>query len=367
MAISRPAPLYNNKIHFFENYARGPRMLTNAERASINKLKKEIARLDPTGLLLVKNIFPNFKASMPFGIASGAAYGGRFLGMYKELGYGFLTQKTVRDREWEANPMPHSFYLSKGSFGKGFVTSSKPTEMMANSFGMHCLGPKVWEPELAAFKGENHSVPLIISGVITQARSHDEIIGQYVEIGKKAEKIGADAYEINISCPNEMAGNSKDIQDDAAFTGEILEELTRKLGIPILVKIGHRENLETFALVVAPLLSGRGGIVAINSKPAAVRNRNGSYAFGSSRPKAGISYKPLKPYAKDALKQLLKVRKETGYNFKIFSVGGVVTPGDVLERLRMGADAVESAAAAVSRPTFALEVKKRLLQSISKE
>lgn len=355
-------PLYDTKSPFFQNYAKGPRSLSKPESLRIQKLKAEISDLESNGASLKKRIFPNFEVDAPFGIAAGVAYGSRFLSLYESLGYGFLTQKTVRDRRWEGNPMPHIFYLKGGSFEKGFTVSQDPTEMMSNSFGMPCLGPEVWIPELTAFRKENPNVPLIISGVVTLGKTSEEIVSQYVEIGRNVEKIGANAYEVNVSCPNEMQGHSGELQDNLPFIADVLEELNSELRIPVLIKIGYREDLSELVRTAGEILNGKGGIVAVNIKPAIIRNEEGGYAYGEQRPRAGVGYSPINAYALDALNQLLKARQKTGYEFKIFSVGGITRPEDVSKRLKLGADAVEAASGAMSDSSLAFEVRKHLLE-----
>jgi dihydroorotate dehydrogenase len=366
MGAKKPMPLYDITSSFFQNYEKGPRSLSKSESLQVQKLNDEIVRLESGGASTRSRIFPNFEVGTPFGVASGIAYGSKFLSIYKELGYGFLTQKTVRDRRWEGNPMPHVFYLKGGSFEEGFTVSEEPTEMMCNSFGMPSVGPEVWIPELTAFKKANPDVPLIISGVATQAKTSEEMIRQHAEIGRNVEKIGADAYEINVSCPNEMEGHTGELQDNLPFISDVLQELTSKLKIPILAKIGYRENLSEFARTAGKILDGKGGIVAINVKPGIIRNKEGGYAYGEKRPRAGVGYSPINGYALDVLKQLIEVRQESGYDFKIFSVGGIARPEEVSQRLKLGADAVEAASSAMSDPTLALRVRKHLLEQSTK-
>ncbi len=362
MAKIRSNPLYDRSAHFFENYNHGPRELTKGEVDSVKRLKDEIQDLETRGGSLRREIFQGFEVSMPFGIAAGIAYGSQFLALYNQLGYGFLTHKSVRDRRWEGNPMPHLFYLKNGNFEEGFTVSAEPTNMISSSLGMHCLGPEVWQPQMTSFRQANPDIPIILSGVVTQGRTHEEIVGQYVRLGLDAQMLGANAYEFNVSCPNEMQGHSGELQDNRAFLADVLQELNQKLRIPILVKIGHREDLTEFAIAVGRVLDGNGGIVAVNTKSAIIRNPDGSYAFGEERQRAGVSFEPLAQYAIDALRQLIEIRQESGYDFKIFSAGGVTRPNDVSERLNMGADAVESASGAMSDPTLGLEVRRHLLE-----
>jgi len=355
-------PIYDRSIHLFENFEKGPRQLTQTEVGDVERLKREIKELESRGASTKRRILDKFEVSMPFGVSSGPAYGSKYLDIYNRLGYGFLTQKTVRDRKWEGNPMPHTTYLEGGSLEAGFTASQGPTELVANSFGMNSVAPEVWTRDLKSFKEQNPGAVLVMSGVVTQAHQREDAISQYVEIGMKSEEIRADAYEVNVSCPNEMEGRSNELQDDTDFIVDVLGELTSKIKIPIFLKIGHRKDLTEFAKTTGKILDGRGALVAINSISAVIKNPDGSYKFGDKRPKAGVSYLPIADKAKESLAQLVKARQQSGYDFKIFSVGGVAKPEDVLERLRMGADAVESGAGAMTVPTLGLETRKYLLE-----
>lgn len=356
-------PLYDRSVHFFENYEKGPRALTVAEENQIGSLKEQISLLESEGASTEKELFNGFKIRMPLGLAPGPAYGAKFLSLYNKLGYGFLTQKTLRDRRWEANPMLHTTYLKPGgSYEEGFIASDVPTEYVANSFGMHSVAPDVWVPELKALKKEINDTPLIISGVVTQPKKREEAISQYLEIGKKSQETGANAYEVNVSCPNEMEGKSNELQDDTEFLVDLMDELVKKLQIPVILKIGHRTDLVKLSDAVGETLSKNGAICGINSISAVIKNPDGSPTFGEKRPKAGTSYLPVAPAAKDSLAQLVKARRESGFSYKIISVGGIARPEDVLERLKMGADAVESGAAAMTYPMLALDTRKYLLE-----
>ena len=302
-------PLYNRSAHMFKNVEEGPRKLTDSEMHRIEQLKANIRVLEDRGTSLRKKVFDNFEVSVPFGVASGPAYGSKFLGLYTQLGYGFVTQKTVRDRKWEGNPVPNVIYLKGGTFEEGFTISAEPTMMMTNSFGMTSIDPEEWKADLAEFKVRNPGTPLVLSGVGTKATTSKENVDQHVKLGQIAEKIGASAYEVNVSCPNEMEGHSGELQDDLDFMKDVLEQLTATLKIPVLVKIGYRESLPKFVLATGKILDGKGGLVAINTKPAVVRKADGSYAYGESRQRAGINMAPLVPFAKDALKQLVKSKE----------------------------------------------------------
>lgn len=354
--------LYDTSIHFFDNVTRGPRSLTVDELSYIERLKEDIYQLESRGVSLKRELFPGVVVDFPLGIGAGIAYGSKFLDLYRQLGYGFLTQKTVRDGFWKGNPMPHVSYLDEGNYEDGFVATDKPTKLwLSNSFGIHCFGIGNWEPDIGLFVASNPDTPLIVSGVVTLGTDKNEIIRQYAEIGKRAKRVGASAYEINVSCPNEMEGHSGEIQDDAGLVREIVQETKHQSGIPTLVKIGYRPQ-ETLAKFVRHVGDAADGIVAINTMPAIVRKHDASYAYGDRRQRAGVSGEPLKPYAEETLKTLVTLREHFGDHYRIISVGGVTEPLDVKKRRDMGAHAVASAAAAMSYPPFGLETKRYLLE-----
>ena len=354
--------LYDTSIHFFDNVQKGPRFLTADELAYTGRLKDDISRLEEQGLSLRRELLPDVIVDSPLGIGAGIAYGSKFLDLYRQLGYGLLTQKTVRDGFWKGNPTPHIVYLDGGNYEDGFTSTDEPTRLwVSNSFGIHCFGIGNWEPDIGLFVAAHPETPLIVSGVVTLGTDKNEIIRQYAEIGRRVKRVGAAAYEINVSCPNEMEGHSGEIQDDAGLVREIVQETRQQSGLPVLVKIGYRPP-EALAKFVRHVGDAADGIVAINTMPAIVRNHDGNYAYGDRRPRAGVSGDPLKPYAEEALGMLVELRERFGDNYRIISVGGVTEPVDVKKRLDMRADAVESAVAAMSYPPFGLEAKKYLLE-----
>ena len=355
-------PLYDTSIHFFDNVRAGPRSLTVEEVTYIEQLREDINNLESQGVSLRRELFPDVVIQSPLGIPAGIAYGSKFLELYRQLGYGFETQKTVRDGFWKGNPMPHIVYLEEGNYTDGFTATETPNRLLvSNSFGIHCFGTSEWEPDIGLFIVKYPDTPTIVSGVVTLGTDKKEVIRQYSEIGKRAKRIGASAYEVNVSCPNEMEGHSGEIQDDTGLCREIVQETKHQSGLPLLIKIGYRppEILRKFVRHVGDVVDG---IVGINTMPAVVRRRDGSYAYGDRRPRAGVSGERLKPYAEEVLETLLSLRKDFGDSYIIISVGGVTEPSDVSKRLDMGAHAVESAATAMSYPPFGLEVKKHLLE-----
>jgi len=96
--------------------------------------------------------------------------------------------------------------------------------------------------------------------VIVSAGGGDVV--EFREICVRAEEAGADAVELNLSCPH-VKKHGIAIGADPAAVHKIVRELKGALAIPIHVKLGLSDNLEKSA--VAAQDAGADAIVAINT------------------------------------------------------------------------------------------------------
>jgi len=103
-------------------------------------------------------------------------------------------------------------------------------------------------------------------------------------------------------------------------------------------------------------------ISAINTISAEVVGKNGSQALpGRNRLRSGICGASIKWAGLEMAGKLKKARSETGTDFKIIGVGGVVNPEDFKEYIDAGADFVMSATGAMWNPYLAREIKETLI------
>jgi len=153
----------------------------------------------------------------------------------------------------------------------------------------------------------------------------------YLEVAVKAEKAGADAIEINISCPHAEVAS---IGIDKDLTFEIVKFLKKSLNVPLFVKLNPNvTNLSEIAL--AAERGGADGVVAINTLAAMVidvKTKRPILSHGSG----GLSGKAIHPIAVKKVYDLYKILK-----IPIIGCGGADSWEDVVEFFLAGASAVQ--------------------------
>jgi dihydroorotate dehydrogenase len=147
----------------------------------------------------------------------------------------------------------------------------------------------------------------------------------------------ADAFVINISSPNTTG--LRDLfkpQNFEPFLQEILRARNELASAPpLLLKLSpdlEDEDLEN--VVRAAVRLKLDGFIATNTTLA----RTPAMPYPKE---GGVSGKPLAQQSKEVLKKLTSLLGADRVGKLIISVGGVMTPEDVMERLTLGADLVQ--------------------------
>jgi dihydroorotate dehydrogenase (NAD+) catalytic subunit len=173
-------------------------------------------------------------------------------------------------------------------------------------------------------KIKKHNIPLIVSVFGDTNKS-------YLDVAAKAEEAGADAIEINISCPHaevSSIGINKDL------TYNIVKFLKKNITIPLFVKLNPNvTNLTEIALAAEK--GGADGVVAINTITAMkidIYTRRPILSHGSG----GLSGKAIHPIAVKKVYDLYKNLK-----IPIIGCGGIDSWQDVVEFFLAGASAVQ--------------------------
>ena len=152
-----------------------------------------------------------------------------------------------------------------------------------------------------------------------------------MEVALKAEKAGADAIEINISCPHAEVSS---IGTDKDLTYNVISYLKQQLSIPLFAKLNPNvTNLGEIALSAEK--AGVDAVVAINTLEALaidVNTRRPILSHGSG----GLSGKAIHPIAIKKVYDLYKILK-----IPIIGCGGVFKWEDVIEFFLAGATAVQ--------------------------
>ena len=193
-----------------------------------------------------------------------------------------------------------------------------------NAMGLPNPGIKEFEGEIRKLKGSNISV----IGSIFGSNSHE-----FVELGKRMQDCGADALELNMSCPH-AKGYGLEIGSDPELVREITSMVKESTNIPVFVKLSS--NLTDVIEIAKSAEAGKAdGIVAINSvkamkidlelKMPVLANKIGGYS--------GRAIKPI------GVRCVYEIAKNV--DISVMGVGGITTGEDVLEYIMAGASAVQ--------------------------
>jgi len=348
-------------LSFWDNYSKGPRKLTAIEEAEVKELKGAIERREQEAGSHSDAVIFGKRIRNPVGIASGPAPNFKWLEFFSKLGYGILTYKTMRDREWHGHGMPNLLYV-RGNFRTGFVAVDGRTGSITNSLGMPTPKPSVWKQDASRFARSKGDCYFVISVTATvEGGGEEDVLGQFAALAADSKRSGADAVELNLSCPNVLPGEGGETFTDAKLSGRVVDAVRRSIGsgFPIFVKVGY---LSDYRALVDETYDDRVAYVAINSVPGVVRDSLGEALFSDRGGKAGICGAAIREKARDAVSKLARLRRE-GREFPIIGLGGVLGARDALALKRRGASAVECATGALLDPCMGLKISLGLLEA----
>lgn len=348
-------------LSFWDNYSNGPRKLTAEEEANVKELKDLIERTErETGFRSDVVLFGK-RIRCPVGIASGPAPNLKWLAFFSKLGYGILTFKTMRDRKWQGHGMPNLLHV-RGNFRTGFVATDDKTGSITNSLGMPTPKPDVWKQDARRFARSKGDRFFVISVTATVDGGGEEgMLGQFAALAVDSKRLGADAVELNLSCPNVLPGEGGETYTNAKLSGRVVDAVRRSVGssFPIFVKVGY---LCDYRALVDETYDDRVAYVAINSVPGVVRGYLGKALFSDRGGKAGICGAAIREKARDAVSKLAMLRRK-GREFTIIGLGGVLGTQDALVLKKRGATLVECATGALLDPCMGLKISLGLLEA----
>jgi len=156
---------------------------------------------------------------------------------------------------------------------------------------------------------------------------------EFVELGKKMQSYGANALELNMSCPH-AKGYGLEIGSDPRLVKEITSKVKESVEMPIFVKLSS--NVANLGEIAKAAEKGNAdGIVAINTikamkidielKIPVLANKIGGY-----------SGKAIKPIGVRCVYEIAE-----NVDIPIIGVGGITTGEDALEYIMAGASAVQ--------------------------
>ncbi|MFW9937772.1 MAG: dihydroorotate dehydrogenase [Candidatus Thorarchaeota archaeon] len=245
-----------------------------------------------------------------------------------DVGIGAITTKSI-------GPKPRKGYKNPS------IIEVYPDTFL-NSVGLGNPGIDYFVNEIKEMK--KYKFPLIVS-----------IFGEnnetYINVARKAMVAGADAIEINISCPHSKV-SSIGIDKDLTFI--LVSELKKVLSIPLFVKLNPNvTNITEIALAAEK--AGADAVVAINTLSAMIIDINTKRPV-LSHGSGGLSGKSIHPVAIKKVFDLYKILQ-----IPIVGCGGIFTANDVIEFFLAGASAVQIGTALYQGDHIINEINQNLI------
>lgn len=346
------APTYDIHKSWEENYRDGPQF-----SSPIPPLPKER-----------KWKFLGFDLISPLGVAAGPLPNYNWISLYAKLGYGTLEHKTVRTVKHHSHPTPNVLIVDvKGRLdpsnndplvGTTNTNVSLAKLSITNSFGNPCPSPRVWTREVRKeVKAMRPGQLLIVSvyGTHREGMNLKDLAADYAKAALLAKKAGAKAIEINLSCPNVLGDEDPNIYASPTSTSIITRTVKKAIGkTPLILKVGYYDSFRKMVDVLNEIHGVFEAISAINTISKRVVNARGKQAL-PGRDVSGVCGAAIKPFGIATVKNLVRARKKLGLDFAIIGTGGVMTPKDVFDYLKAGAQHVHTATAAMWNPYLAYE------------
>lgn len=347
--------LYNDQLDFEDNKAKGP----FGDFAKVTKPYKNTGK--------PQYDFFGTPVYSPFGIAAGPLPTTPFIKSALDKGFDVVTLKSVRTDIFPLNKFPQVRPVviagdldPSTETGIPVADSYKDRLAVANSFGIPSVMPKEWQPtmrEAFTLPAEGQALLVAFQGT-ARGKGKEDFVQDHVKGVKLIRETGAKVIEINLSCPNE--GESVLACFDTDITERIVKAVRKaNPDLKLIIKLAYFADHKQLKELVKRVGGMLDGISAINTIPAPVVDENGEEAF-PGRPKAGISGAPIKWAGLEMTRLLKQFREELGYDYKIVSMGGVLSAKDFHEYLEAGADIIMSVTGAMWNPELAAEVKKSL-------
>ena len=225
-----------------------------------------------------------------------------------KAGLGAITTKSIGPRPRIGFNNPSIIEVQPGTF--------------INSVGLGNPGIDNFIQEIKDFKKSNF--PLIVS-----VFGHND--KTYLEVANKAEIAGADAIEINISCPHSEVAC---IGIDRALTNNLVSKLKESISIPLFVKLNPNVT-NIVDIAIAAEQGGADALVAINTIEAMTINIDTKRPI-LSHGSGGLSGKAIHHIAIKKVYDLFK-----SVQIPIIGCGGISNWKDVIEFFLAGATAVQ--------------------------
>ena len=234
---------------------------------------------------------------------------GDILKSVADAGAGAVTTKTIFIEQRDGNKSP-----VVAEYGHGLL----------NCIGLPCPGIEESVKEIMLAKAAN--IPLIAS-------VGGKDTNEFIKVAQCCEEAGADALELNFSCPHAEAGLGANIQYNRELAKSVVEAVKKNTSTPIIIKLTAEFKIAEIAKIVeaagADMITcsnsvGPGMLIDVHTGKPVLSNKEG-----------GVSGPAIKPIA---LRAVYQIAKNT--TLPIIGTGGIHSGRDALEFIMAGATAV---------------------------
>ena len=274
----------------------------------------------------------------PIALASGIlGYSPESLQRIAEAGAGAVVTKSVGLEPRMGYPNPTVVQVDCG---------------IINAMGLPNPGMAEYASEIS-FTKTVIKVPLIVSVYGYSAE-------EYAEVAKAAAKAGADAVELNVSCPHVKETGSEIGQNPKLLT-QVVRQVKAATSKPVIVKLSPNVT-DIVELARAATKAGADALTAVNTVRAIAIDAETALPVLSNT-RGGLSGPAIKPIALRAVYDIYEQVKAP-----IFGCGGVTTWQDAVEFLLAGASAVQIGTAIATRnPTVFKTVNRGVTVYLKKK
>jgi dihydroorotate dehydrogenase (NAD+) catalytic subunit len=196
---------------------------------------------------------------------------------------------------------------------------------LINAMGLPNPGIDVFGEEIKFSKTLLH-VPVIVSVFGYSAE-------EYASVAKKAAEAGADAIELNVSCPH-VKQTGAEIGQSPKFLSEVVQQVKAAMNKPLIVKLSPNVTDITI-LAQAAVEAGADALTAVNTLKAIAIDTETQLPI-LANVKGGLSGACMKPVA---LRCVYDIADQ--FEIPIIGCGGVTNWKDAVEFFLAGASAVQ--------------------------
>ena len=310
--------------------------------------------------------FLDFKLHSRLGVAAGPLLNSRWIEVYAKLGFDILSYKTVRTRNRFSNANPNCVFVDT----RGQLTDNRLGEILhsvdqqpkdireisiTNSFGVPSQNPVVWQEDVQRAKRYLQKGQVLVVSTMGSSEFYPDrvsFVEDFTRSAALAKEAGADIVELDLSCPNSNAEEGM-VYLDSNLSSVISKAVKAVLGdLPLFIKLGHFIRQDQFEAVIHANAPYVNGVAGINTVKMTVLRKDGQPAI-PGRPESGVCGAGIKSAALRFARWLLELKEKNHYDFIAVGVGGIMTPEDIDDFLKMGLDAVEVATASMWDPYLA--------------